>query len=68
MPVSESQRQAAVKWDKANMVNVCCRLTRKKKEVFQRACEQLGTTMNAVFMKAVDETIAAVEKRDQEST
>lgn len=68
MPVSESQKQAAIKWDKANMINVCCRVTRKKKEAFQQACERLGTTMNAVLLRAVDEVIAAAEKKDQEST
>ena len=64
MPYSESQKRSAARWDKANMAAVACRVTVQKKERFKAACDKLGTTMYAVFIRAIDETIARAEKGD----
>lgn len=50
-------REAQKRWDKDNMVTITCRVTKAKAEAFKTACDSLGTTRNAVLIKAIDRTI-----------
>lgn len=54
---SESQKTASAKWNKKNLTTIGCRITKKKKSQFQKACVSLNKTMHSVLMEAVDETI-----------
>lgn len=56
-------RESQERWDKENMTTVNCRLTKQKAIKFKQACQDLGTNMNAVLLKAVNETIGEAEKR-----
>lgn len=57
MPVSEAKKAANKKWDKANMVTVGCKITRKQSDQLKSACQKLGITQNYVFRTAVQRTI-----------
>lgn len=61
MPVSESRKNANVKWDKENMTTLSCRVTKKKAEEFKVACRKLDTVPNRVLMKAINDTIEEAE-------
>lgn len=64
--VSEARKAANVKWDKANMTNVCARMPIKKAEAFKKVCLKMGKTPNKVLNEFVQETIdQAKEKGDQ---
>lgn len=64
MSISESRKNANRKWDKENMTQVACRLTKKKAALFKEACQKIGTVPNRVLLNAIDETIKKAE--DQE--
>ena len=64
MSISESRKNANRKWDKENMTQVACRLTKKKAALFKEACQKMGTVPNRVLLNAIDETIKKAE--DQE--
>lgn len=57
MELTDTQKQSHRKWDKANMADVSCRVTKKKKEEFRRACERANVSMYSVLLKAIDEFI-----------
>lgn len=61
MSISDSKKMANVKWDKTNMTNLACRVTRDKATQFKEACTKLETNPNAVLLKAVNETIEKAE-------
>jgi len=65
MEYTDARKRTNVKWDKANMVNVSCRMSKQKKERFRTACDKLGTTMYAELLKTVDRIIAQAEKGDE---
>lgn len=50
-------REAQKRWDKDNMVTITCRVTKRKADDFKAACDSLGTTRNAVLIKAINRTI-----------
>ena len=54
---TESQKASRDKWDRANMRVLTCKVTKEKADLFKRACDFLGTTMNAVLSQAIDEAI-----------
>lgn len=60
MPTA-AQKAARDKWDRQNMKNVACKVTKEKADRFKLACEKLGTTRNAVLSRAIDETIKQAE-------
>ena len=63
MPISEARKQANRKWDKENMTQIACRLTKKKATVFKEACQEIGISQNRVLLNAIDQTIEEAEKR-----
>ena len=65
MKYTDARKRTNMKWDKANMVNVSCRMPKQKKERFRTACEKLGTTMYAELLKTVDRIIAQEEKGEK---
>ena len=60
MPTA-AQKVARDKWDRQNMKNVACKVTKEKAARFKLACEKLCTTRNAVLSRAIDETIKRAE-------
>lgn len=63
MPISQAQKVARNKWDRENMTQIGCRLTKEKAAKFKEACRLLDTVPNRVLLKAVDDTIAAAEEK-----
>ena len=63
-PVSDARRAANIKWDRENMVTIACRVTKKRALEFKEACEQLGTTRNAVLLQAI---VRAIEEAKEKS-
>lgn len=63
-PVSDARRAANIKWDRENMVTIACRVTKKRALEFKEACEQLGTTRNAVLLQAI---VRAIEEANEKS-
>jgi hypothetical protein len=61
--MNEARRQANLKWDRANMTTLSCRLTKVKAEQFKAACSKLGTNRNAEFLKTVDRIISEAESQ-----
>ena len=61
--MTESRKKANIKWDKANMTVVGCRITRTKAQEFKEACAALGTVPNQILQEAVNRIIAEAEKK-----
>lgn len=53
MATSEARKRANAKWDKQNMTIIAAKVRNEVKEAFRAACEQNGTTMNAVLLEAM---------------
>ena len=66
MSVSRSQKTAAVKWDKQNMTNISCRVTKEKAQQFKAACKLHGTNPNAVLLAYINEFIKLFGNEAQE--
>lgn len=64
MTVPESQKAAAVKWDKENMTNIACRVTKKKAKKFRLACQKNETNPNAVLLAYINEYIEKAEAQE----
>ena len=64
MSVSDSQKAAAVKWDKENMTNVACRVTREKAKAFRLSCQQNGTNPNAVLLAYINKYIEETKPQE----
>lgn len=64
MPVPESKKKANISWDKKNMTNLACRVTREKAELFHKACKAAGTNSNAVLLETVNRFIAEYSVKD----
>ena len=58
MPVSESQKRAAAKWQKTNIDDIRFRAPKGKRTLIQEHAAKTGESMNAFLNRAVDETIA----------
>lgn len=52
---TEAQKRARDKWNKENMAIQVCNITKKKKELFRIACQQAGTSPNAVLVAAINQ-------------
>ena len=63
MPISEARKLANRKWDKENMTQIACRLTKKKATLFKEACQEIGIVPNRVLLNAIDRTIEEAEKK-----
>lgn len=57
MAVSEAQKRAKAKWNKANLTILACNVYKSKAEEFKAACKAAGTTPNAVLYEAVENFI-----------
>ena len=57
-------RKSSAKWDKEHMATLSCRVTKERAAQFREACQKIGTSMNAVFLKAISAVIKEAE--DQE--
>lgn len=63
MPLTQAQKDARKKWDKQNMTQITCRLTKKKATLFKEACQEIGIVPNRVLLNAIDRTIEEAEKK-----
>ncbi len=59
MAVSESQKKAAIKWDKENMATLGCKVKREQAEKFKELCKANSTTANEVLKECVLRYIGA---------
>ena len=55
MTISKAKREANNKWDAANMTVLGCKVRKDKADQFKAACAAAGTSVNAVFLAAMDE-------------
>ena len=55
--VSRAKRASNNRWDADNMTVLGCKVRRDRAERFKAACKASGTTPNAVFNRAIDETL-----------
>lgn len=62
MAVSEKKKASNAKWDKENMTLVSVKVRNTLKEQFRTACEDNGTTMNAVLLKALHDYMGEAEQ------
>ena len=53
MAMTDAQRRANRKWDKAHNTVLSCKLRSEEAEAFKAACREDGTTPNAVFLAAL---------------
>lgn len=54
MAISKAKRNANNKWDAANMTVLGCKVRRDRAEAFKAACASAGTSVNAVFLEAIE--------------
>ena len=52
MATSEAQKRAVAKWQAEHMCMVGVKMRKELRDAFRAACEQNGTTMNAVLLAA----------------
>ncbi len=64
MSVSDSQKAAAVRWDKENMTNIACRVTKTKAMQFRLACQKNDTNPNAVLLAYINEYIEKAKAQE----
>ena len=55
MPLSDARRRANNKYIKENMTVLGCKIRREDAETFKAACQEAGTTPNAVFRAAIED-------------
>ena len=55
--VSDNKRKSNLKWDRANMTTLGCRVRVTKADEFRAACKVMGTTPNEVFRRAMDKVL-----------
>ena len=51
--MTDAQRRAHQKWDRANNTVLSCKLRKEEAEAFKAACREDGTSPNAVFLNAL---------------
>lgn len=54
------------KWDRANMVNLCCRVRREYADRVRRVCQDNGESVNAVIRAALDRYLEQYEQGYEE--
>ena len=64
MSISDSQKAAAVKWDKENMTNIACRVTKEKAKKFRLACQKNNSNPNAVLLAYINNYIKESEAQE----
>lgn len=52
--ITKAKAEANRRWDKANMVNLCCRVRRDYADRVRQACQDRGDSVNAVLKEALD--------------
>lgn len=62
MAVSEKKKASNRSWDKQNMTIIGVTVRNTLKEEFRAVCEQNGTTMNAVLLKALHDYMGEAEQ------
>lgn len=62
MAVSEKKKASNAKWDKQNMTIIGVTVRNTLKEEFRTVCEQNGTTMNAVLLKALHDYMDGADR------
>ena len=62
MPISDSQKRAAAKWNSKNLITLACSVRTEKAKAFQQKCKDNGTTVNAVLQKCVDDYLKSPEE------
>ena len=61
--MTDAQRRANQKWDRANNTVLGCKLRKEEAEAFKAACREDGTTPNAVFLSALRNYMAKRNSR-----
>ena len=64
MATSDAKRKANNKWDAANMTVLGCKVRKDKADQFKAACAAAGTSVNAVFMAAIDDFLSRCPEGD----
>lgn len=59
--LTQAKAAANRKWDKANMVNLCCRVRKDYAERVRQACQDRGDTVNAVIKEALDRYLEQID-------
>lgn len=62
MAVSDAQKRAAAKWDKANRKNIACGVSLEQYEKFRQYAEQHGKTVTGMVKQLVLGCIADMEQ------
>ena len=62
MLITEAQKRANLKWDKAHMTVVGVKVTRKVASDFTEACRVLGKTKGEVLRQAIVATLEQVKE------
>lgn len=55
MALTEAKKRANQKWDKYNMTVLGCKVKKEEADAFRAACAARGTTVNAVFRRAMED-------------
>lgn len=62
MAVSESQKRASAKWDKANTQTAACKLTKAEHAAFKAYAEQHGKTISGMLLEYIRSCISTEQK------
>ena len=57
MSKTEAKRRADNKYNLAHYTVLGCKIRKDKAEEFKKMCQDAGTTPNAIFTKAVDDSV-----------
>jgi len=57
MALTEAQKKANAKWNKANMKQIAVNVRKEKAEMFQELARQNGTNPSAIFREVIDKYI-----------
>lgn len=64
MPVSEAQKRASIKYDKANMATLACKVKKSEAEAFKEYAVSRGKTSNTVLKEYVMECLQDTKKTE----
>ena len=68
MAVPESKKKANMKWDRANMATVGCKIKKADAEAFRACAQSLGKTSNALVKELILQCIAQFQPPSQPRT